>query len=280
MAKQQESYSSANLQALVPFGEQQQQQNASGSSGAGFGGDGGGGGKKYQSHTTLLGNALNFDKMTDPRQLCAYSGFGSQHIGFGNVVDHVGGKSNLFGRNTVGYKAAGELGYTCLGKSSLDRSGSDLMRGNDCSWSIFIVGFPAGNSTNTTSVFGRNVCGFSMTLDGTNLRIDLAHPGSFGAPSVNNVFVKYPADSGGPFADGGCASGTSHHTHPTRFFGLPYSPVAATQDGPTRGQVPLTEDFQTHTEPEKDSLSRTVHYHSISSSKPFRNLSFEVCIDM
>lgn len=151
------------------------------------------------------------------------------------------------------------------------------MRDRDCLWSILIAGLPAANTTNITTIFGRNVSGFSMTLDGTNLRINLAHPGSFWGPSDDDVFVKYPTDSGGPFGNGGSAIGTSHHTHLTGLSGLPcyYLPAVA-QDGATRSQVPLTEDFQAHTEKEKDNLPQRCHYHAISSSKPFRNLSFEV----
>lgn len=129
-----------------------------------------------------------------------------------------------------------------------------------------------------TCVFGRNVSGFSMTLDGTNLRIDLAYPGSFGRPSGDDVFVKYRTDSGGPFGDGGSAIGTAYHT-PKGFSALPYFPLAATQDGATSSQVPLTEEFQAHTEKNPACLAERIHFQAITSSNPFKNLSFEVCVE-
>lgn len=137
------------------------------------------------------------------------------------------------------------------------------------------IGFPPGNITaNTTSVFGRNVSGFSMTFDGTNLKIDLAPPGSFGR-SPDNVFAKYPADSDGTFGGAGSAFDKSH-PDPIGFSGFQYAPLAAAQYGATTSQVPQTEDFQAHIEKEKDNLTQTFHFKTISASKAFRNLSFEV----
>ena len=151
------------------------------------------------------------------------------------------------------------------------------MRDDDCLYSILVAGSPAGDTTNITSVFGRNVSGFSMTLDRSNLKVDQAHPGSFWGPSDDDVFVKYPTDSGGPFGNGGSAIGTSHHTHLTGVSGLPcyYLPAVA-RDGATRSQVPPTEDFQAHTETKNFNFPQSFHYHAISSSQPFRNISFEV----
>lgn len=151
------------------------------------------------------------------------------------------------------------------------------MRDTDYLCPILVAGFPPGDTTSITSVFGRNVSGFSMTLGGSNLRVDLARPGSFWGPSDDDVFVKYPTDSGGPFGNGGSAIGISHHTHLTGFSGLPsYHLPAVAQDGATRSQVPLTEDFQAHTEMITENFSHRFHYHAISASKPFENISFEV----
>lgn len=134
----------------------------------------------------------------------------------------------------------------------------------------YFIGFLTGNATaNTTSVFGRNVSGFSMTLDGTNLRIDLASPGSFGRPS-DNVFVRYPADSDGPFGSAGSAFDTAHND--------PIVPLAAALDGSTTSQVPQTEEFQVHIEKLRDNIPHKFRLNAISASKPFRSLSFEVCM--
>lgn len=139
------------------------------------------------------------------------------------------------------------------------------------------TGILPGNSTaNTTSVFGRNVSGFSMTLDGTNLRIDLASPGSFGRSS-DNVFVRYPADSDGPFGRVGSAFDTSH-SNSLGFSGFQHSPLAAAQDGATTSQSPKTEEFQAHTEKDNHYLPHTFRFKAISFSKPFWNVSFEVCM--
>lgn len=140
------------------------------------------------------------------------------------------------------------------------------------------IGFLPGNAAaNTTSVFGRNVSGFSMTLDGTNLRIYLASPGSFGR-STYNVFVRYPADSDGLFGSAGSAFDTSH-SDPIGFSRFQYSPLAAALEGASTSQVPQTEDFQVHTEKDRDNnIPHTVRFNAISSSKPFRGLSFEVCM--
>lgn len=134
----------------------------------------------------------------------------------------------------------------------------------------YFIGFLPGNATaNTTSVFGRNVSSFSMTLDGTNLRIDLASPGSFGRSS-DNVFVRYPADSDGPFGSAGSAVDTAHYD--------PIDPLAAALHGATTSQVPQTEEFQAHIEKQRDSIPHKFRFNAISSSKPFRSFSFEVCI--
>lgn len=115
-----------------------------------------------------------------------------------------------------------------------------------------------------------------MTLDGTDLRIDLASPGSFGRSS-DNVFVRYPADSDGPFGSAGSAFENSHF-NPINLSGFHYSSLAAAQDGATNSHVPQTEDFQAHIEKERDNLPLKFHFNAISSSKSFRNLSFEVCM--
>lgn len=116
-----------------------------------------------------------------------------------------------------------------------------------------------------------------MTLDGTNLRIDLASPGSFGR-STDNVFVRYPADSDGLFGSAGSALGTSH-SDPIGFSRFQYSPLAAALDGATTSQVPQTEEYQAHIEKDRDNnIPHKVRFNAISSSKPFRSLSFEVCM--
>lgn len=115
-----------------------------------------------------------------------------------------------------------------------------------------------------------------MTLDGTNLRIDLASPGSFGRSS-DNVFVRYPADSDGLFGRAGSAFDTSH-SDPIGFSRFQYTPLAAALDGATTSQVPQTEDFQAHIEKDRDNIPVKVCFNAISSSKPFRSLSFEVCM--
>lgn len=122
-----------------------------------------------------------------------------------------------------------------------------------------------------TNIIGRRVSGYSMTLDGTSLRIDLAHPGSFGRPLGDELFVKYRTDSGGPFCDRGLTFGTPQKG----LSGLQYFPLASIQDGAIGSQVPLTEDFQAHTE---QFFAETCHYQAITSSNPFGNLSFEVFI--
>lgn len=177
-------------------------------------------------------------------------------------MNHVG--NNRLGGSTAEFgRIGGELRV-------LAHSGSHLTRENHhCLWLTYI-GFSAGNTTNTTSLFGRNVSGFSMTLCGSNLRIDLTHPGSFGAASDDYAFPKYPADSGGA----GSAFDTSH-THPTGLPGPPYSQPAA-QDGANNSQAPLTEDFQAHIEKVMENLPQTFHFHAISFSKLFRDFSFEV----
>lgn len=134
----------------------------------------------------------------------------------------------------------------------------------------YFIGLLPGNATaDVTSVFGRNVSGFSMTLDGTNLRIDLASPGFFGRPS-DNVFVRYPADSDGPFGSVGSAFDTAYYD--------PIIPRAAALDGATTSQVPQTEDFQVDIEQECNNILYKYRLNSISASKPFRSLSFEVCM--
>lgn len=115
-----------------------------------------------------------------------------------------------------------------------------------------------------------------MTLDGTNLRIDLASPGSFGRYS-DNVFVRYPADSDGLFGSAGTAFDTSH-SDPIGFSRFQYTPLAAALDVATASQVPQTEDFQVHIEMDADNILHKIRFNALSSSKPFRNLSFEVCM--
>lgn len=115
-----------------------------------------------------------------------------------------------------------------------------------------------------------------MTLDGTNLRIDLASPGSFGRSS-DNVFVRYPANSDGLFGSAGSAFYTSHYD-PIDFSRSQYTPLAAALDGATTSQVPQTEEFQAHIEKDRDNIPPKVRFNAISSSKPFISLSFEVCM--
>lgn len=154
-----------------------------------------------------------------------------------------------------------------------------------------------------------------MTLDGNNLRIDLTSPGSFGRSS-DNVFVRYPADSDGPSGSAGSPFDTSHsdpvgfsgfqYPPPAIAQGgattiqvpqtedlqahiesggmksdrgtaglasFPSSPPAAPDGAPA--QVPLTEHHQEHTIIEHGS-TLTDRYHTITSSTPFMNFSFEV----